>query len=205
MTIYSIYKITNSTNGKVYIGWTSRDPETRFREHQKTRKPKYQSRSAISCALEKYGAQNFVFEVIYQTQDQSHSKNIEAHFIAESRSMASEWGYNLDLGGTGHKRSPETIEKHRQAIKGKKQSAEHIAKRLANWVNPSQGRTGEDAIRCGKRLSEESIAKMKATKALKPRMSDEEKRLARIEYRKQFQARQKESKKKASEEASVLS
>jgi group I intron endonuclease len=153
MTIYSIYKITNSTNGKIYIGWTSRDPEIRFREHQKTRKPKYQSRSAISCALEKYGAQNFVFEVLYQTQDQSHSKNIEAHFIAENRSMASECGYNLDLGGTGHKRSPETIEKHRQAIKGKKQSAGHIAKRAAAVTgerNGCYGRIGENHPLYGK-------------------------------------------------------
>jgi group I intron endonuclease len=186
MTIYSIYKITNLSNGKAYIGWTSRDPFLRFKEHQRTRKPKHQQRSAISCAIEKHGVDNFTFEVLYQTKDQSHSKDVETHFIAEGHCMTSEWGYNLDLGGTGHKRTPETIEKHRQAIKGRRQSDDHIKKRLANWVNPSQGRTGENAIRYGKKLSEESIAKMKATKALKPRMSDEEKRLAKIDYSRRY-------------------
>ena len=39
-TIYSIYLITNLVNNKTYIGWTSRDPYKRFKEHQSTRTPK---------------------------------------------------------------------------------------------------------------------------------------------------------------------
>lgn len=161
MTIYTIYRITNSTNGKTYIGWTSRDPDLRFKEHQRTCKPKHQQRSAISCAIEKHGVDNFTFEVLYQTKDQPHSKDVETHFIAENNSMTSKWGYNLDLGGTGHKRTPETIEKHRQAIKGKKQSPEHIKKRLSNWVNPMLGKTGDKHPRHGKVWTEEERQKIK--------------------------------------------
>lgn len=150
MSIYSIYKITNSTNGKVYIGWTSRNPDTRFMEHQKMRKPKYQERSAISYAIEKYGVDSFVFEVIYQSIDEQHSKDIESHFISEYDSLVEQWGYNQDAGGTGHKRTLVTIEKHREKMKGKKQSPEHIAKRFENRVNPMIGRTGENHPRYGK-------------------------------------------------------
>ena len=128
-TIYSIYLITNLVNNKPYIGWTSRDPYKRFKEHQSTRTPKTQARSAISCAIEKYGVENFEFSIIYQSKDYDHCRQIETHFIAEHRSHVEQWGYNKDLGGTGHKRSAETIEKHRQKLKGKKQSEEHKKKR----------------------------------------------------------------------------
>lgn len=132
MDIYSIYRITNNVNGKVYVGWTSRDPLVRFEEHQKTRKPKYQDRSAISHAIEKYGVNSFTFEILYQSYDYDHSREIETHFITECNSLLEGWGYNIDNGGTGHKRTASTIEKHRAAIKGRKQSAEHIAKRNAS-------------------------------------------------------------------------
>ena len=33
--MYSLYKITNLLNNKVYIGVTSRDPEIRFSEHKR--------------------------------------------------------------------------------------------------------------------------------------------------------------------------
>lgn len=126
MTIYSIYKITNTVNNKVYVGWTSRDPNARFNEHQ-TRKT-----APINFAIKKHGTENFVFEVIYQSLDYEHSRQIETHFIQEFNSLVEQWGYNRDLGGTGHKRTQVTIEKHREKIKGRKQSADHIEKRNAS-------------------------------------------------------------------------
>lgn len=123
MNIYSIYKITNLTNNKIYIGWTSRDPNTRFLEHQKRLK------SPVSHAINKYGIGGFAFEIIYQSQDYVHSRDIETHFIVEHCSLIEQWGYNQDLGGTGHKRTEATIEKHREKMLGKKQSTEHVAKR----------------------------------------------------------------------------
>ena len=196
MTIYSIYKITNSTNSKVYIGWTSRDPSTRFEEHQKTSKPKYQDRSAVSYAIEKYGVDNFTFDIVYQSYDYEHSRTIEAHFIAENNSLVEQWGYNLDMGGTGHKRTESTIEKHRAAITGKKQSAEHIAKRFENRVNPMIGRTGEKHPRHGKVWTEEERQKIKdgikAANAHKTKMTPEEQRIARREYTRKHNEKKKQ-------------
>lgn len=123
MSIYTLYRITNMVNQKVYIGWTSRDPEIRFSEHQKHHK------YPINHAIKKYGVNNFLFEIIYQSLDYDHSRSMESIFIMEHSSMIDQWGYNQDMGGTGHKRTKATIEKHREKISGRKQSPEHIAKR----------------------------------------------------------------------------
>lgn len=122
----------------MYVGWTSRDPSVRFEEHQKHKK------FPINFAIQKYGVDSFAFEVIYQSYDYDHSREVEAVFIQEHNSLIDQWGYNQDLGGTGHKRSEATIEKHRAKIKGRKQSAEHVAKRVKlGEDNPMFGKTGE--------------------------------------------------------------
>ena len=155
MTIYSLYLITNLSNNKTYVGWTSRDPHLRFIEHQKTRKPKYQSRSAISYAIEKYGNDNFLFEVLTETTDQQYSKSLESFYVAWYGSLIDVWGYNKDFGGTGHKRTAETIEKHRQKLLGTKQSEEHKRKRAKKGKdNPMYGRTGDKHHNFGKILTD---------------------------------------------------
>lgn len=152
--MYTLYLITNLLNNKTYVGWTSRDPYIRFIEHQKTRKPKYQARSAISYAIEKYGVDNFHFEVLHQTHDQHYSKCLESFYIAWYDSLITSNGYNKDFGGTGHKRTAETIEKHRQKILGRKQTEEHKSKRAKKGKdNPMYGRTGKDHHHFGKVLS----------------------------------------------------
>lgn len=177
MYIYSIYKITNLSNNKVYVGWTSRDPQTRFLEHQKRNK------APISHAIKKYGVECFAFEIIYQSADYVHSRDIETHFIVEHNSLVEQWGYNQDLGGTGHKRTEATIEKHREKMLGRKQSAEHVAKRkVIGERNAMYGKTGDKHHRYGTHHTEETKAKIKAAKALKPKMSPEEIKAARREY-----------------------
>jgi group I intron endonuclease len=192
-TIYSIYKITNLVNSKVYVGWTHRDPSKRFNEHI-TR-----NNCPISWSIKKRGADNFLFEVIYQTKDEDHSHEMETYFIKQYNSLIEQWGYNRDLGGTGHKRTSATIEKHREKIKGRKQSAEHIRKRAASVSgdkNGCYGRTGEKHPRYGKTWTEEERQKIrdgiKAANANKPIMTEEEKRLARIEYSRRYRERHKQ-------------
>lgn len=173
MAIYSIYKIKNLVNNKHYIGWTSRSVENRFNEHCSTTPPKYQSRSTISLAIEKHGKENFSCEIIYQSKDYEHSREIETHFIQEYNSLTNSiggHGYNIDLGGRGHKRSQETIEKHRAKIKGRRQSEEHVrnkANAIRGEKNGMYGVTGKDHPCYGRKPTEEEINRIKATKAKK--------------------------------------
>jgi len=99
MSIYSIYKIVNQLNGKVYIGFTSKQ-DCRFISHQKVSKNSKHSKRLLYCAVKKYGWENFNFSIIYQSFDKNHCLTVmEPFFIKEYNSFGS--GYNMTEGGEG--------------------------------------------------------------------------------------------------------
>ena len=55
MTISGVYCIQNKINGKVYIGSTSRDFETRFKEHKRLLLENRHHCSYLQRAWNKYG------------------------------------------------------------------------------------------------------------------------------------------------------
>ena len=96
MNIYSIYRVTNIVNNKVYIGFTS-NLNIRIQTHKK-RLHLYNFK--FYAAIKKYGWDNFVWEEIYQSKDLSHTKNVmEPYFIEHYDSY--HIGYNSTLGGEG--------------------------------------------------------------------------------------------------------
>jgi group I intron endonuclease len=111
-----IYRITNKTNGKIYIGQTRHELSERWRSHvwEAFRGKK---QWALSCAIRKYGAVAFGMEVLYVAKTQRELNKMETFFIVLYQSHKPENGYNLTMGGDGlsywkgKKRSPETIAK----------------------------------------------------------------------------------------------
>jgi group I intron endonuclease len=98
MAIYSIYKITNIIDGKCYVGCT-KDWEIRKKQHEKS------TNYRLSLAINKFGPENFTWEVIYQSKDKSYCFNImEPHFIKEYDCV--ENGYNKSPGGLNLKDRP---------------------------------------------------------------------------------------------------
>lgn len=101
MKLYYLYKITNTINEKIYIGVTSQ-PEQRKKAHFFNRSQKF--RSLIKNAIDKYGAENFNFEVVC-------IGGLEYIYELENRAVGlydtlSPNGYNIlpgGLGGVGHK------------------------------------------------------------------------------------------------------
>lgn len=176
--IYSIYRITNIINNKIYIGFTSQNPTSRFNQHCLTKEPKYQKRSPLSSAILKYGKEFFIFDILYQSSDYTHTVEIESKFIEDYNSLTNTQGghgYNVDKGGFAHRRSKETIEKHRAKVLGVKKSKEHaenIKKATTGSGNPMYGKYGKDNPRYGMKHSEESKNKIsearnKRTKLIK--------------------------------------
>lgn len=92
-----IYKITNKINKKVYIGKTEGEPIQRWHQHL------YSAKNAIDFAIyramNKYGIENFSFEVIEDNIFENDINEKEKYYISYYNSYNN--GYNMTLGGDG--------------------------------------------------------------------------------------------------------
>jgi group I intron endonuclease len=106
MSIYSIYRVVNIKNGKVYIGFDSCWPNRKNRHLKDSRTEKSTAYNDIfHKAIRKYGKESFDWQVIYQSLDSEHClKKMESYFIQEYNSYVNyinSNGYNMTLGGEG--------------------------------------------------------------------------------------------------------
>ena len=92
-----IYKITNKINGKIYIG-QSINIERRWQQHIYEAKNCNQvaSQYAIHKAFQKYGVENFIFEIIELTSSQTLNDR-EKYWIKYYNTYNN--GYNETQGG----------------------------------------------------------------------------------------------------------
>lgn len=93
-----IYKITNTQNGKVYIGQTVQPFKNRVNEHKK--KMRNGANFPLYNAMRKYGIEAFTFEVIDTASSQEELDEKERLWIAQYNSQYPN-GYNLTSGGAG--------------------------------------------------------------------------------------------------------
>ena len=108
---YCIYKITNTVNGKGYIGFT-KDFHKRMIDHNRTANKG--TGQAIHAAIRKYGWENFIKEEIYYSIDKQHTLDMEDVFINLHETKGAK-GYNVTRGGQqgppkGYVRKPMTEE-----------------------------------------------------------------------------------------------
>ena len=90
-----IYRVVNKVDGKCYVGM-SYDALYRFKQHiRESRQERYRGRK-ISSAIKEYGVENFYFEILEITNDESR----EAYWIAHYNSV--EEGYNHTVDGRGN-------------------------------------------------------------------------------------------------------
>lgn len=98
--VHYLYKITNLVNGKLYIGVTKNLKE---RQKQHFYNPNQNKNSIIKKAINKYGPDNFSFEVLCVGY-KDYIYDLEVKAISTFNSI--ENGYNIrpgGAGGTGHK------------------------------------------------------------------------------------------------------
>ena len=94
-----IYKITNTINNKIYVGQTTRTAAIRWKEHQKNIQA-LKHRLPLYKALDKYGVDNFVVEVLEICEDNQLNEK-EVYWIKKLESFG-EKGYNCTVGGQGN-------------------------------------------------------------------------------------------------------
>ena len=119
--VYTVYKITNQVNSKIYIGYTKFTAEERWKEHVGNRNVKNYH---LSCAIRKYGADSFDVETLWQSRSSEAAKETEKLLIAEYKSHLRDVGYNLTMGGEGEIKTLEVKKKIAASLIGKKRSRE---------------------------------------------------------------------------------
>ena len=110
MNNYIIYKYT-SPSGKHYIGQTN-DIVRRKSQHKKTN-----GCPCFKVAVDKYGFENFKFEILEENLTIEEANIKEEYYINEYNSLAPN-GYNLHTGGLNHSISEITRERLRIASSG---------------------------------------------------------------------------------------
>jgi group I intron endonuclease len=94
--VAGVYKITNMVNGKFYIG-SSLNISKRWEKHRyELRKNKHCNRH-LQSAWNKYGDENFKFEVIAEIKDKDMILPVEQLYIEMTKCYISEIGYNKDV------------------------------------------------------------------------------------------------------------
>ena len=93
-----IYKITNTTNNKSYIGQTARSLAERWSEHKKNAYSLNLNRP-LYYAMRKYGIESFIIEVLEEVDNQTLLDEREQYWIRYYDTYGR--GYNATLGGDG--------------------------------------------------------------------------------------------------------
>lgn len=117
-----IYKITNLINNKIYIGKdTSSDPKY------------FGSGILINRAFEKYGRENFIKEILDETDDYNELSKKEIFWISIYKSTDRKVGYNISPGGDGG----DTLSNHPDL---------DLIREKISKNNPKKGKTYEEAF-----------------------------------------------------------
>ena len=88
-----VYKITNLSNEKIYVGQTRQRIEKRFLQHSKSNSP-------LGKAMRECGLENFTIEIIERCETQEELNEREKFWIKVLNSKFPK-GYNLSNGGAG--------------------------------------------------------------------------------------------------------
>ena len=156
-----VYKITNTVNGKIYIGYTKRTLEWRWAHHcyESKRSTHRSKNSRFMCAIRKYGVAAFVREILIEDEAAEKCLNYwEPFFIAKFNSTDRAVGYNNTSGGGAmFTYTPEVLAKISAASKACWADPEARAKRIAARATPEHVAKQKVA-----RATPEHVAKMRA-------------------------------------------
>ena len=142
-----IYKATNKMNGKIYIGKTTTSLKQRMSEHKRRSKS---SKTGFHSAIQKYGFNNFDFEIIFECDDIKILNQKEIELISLYDTIKN--GYNRSVGGDGvgsGKNHP---------LYGVKR--EKFSKSISGVNHPNYGNKGKLSPRYNQKHTEETKEKI---------------------------------------------
>lgn len=111
---YVVYKHTNKINNKVYIGITGKSPEDRWGKNGNKYSKK--SQPIFYNAIQKYGWDNFIHEILFEKLTKKEAYEKEKELIAFYDSTNHEKGYNCSTGGEASACGCKWTEEHKKKI-----------------------------------------------------------------------------------------
>ncbi|HNC56693.1 MAG TPA: aminoacyl-tRNA hydrolase [Leptospiraceae bacterium] len=170
MVVVGIYKITNISNNKIYIG-KSVNIWKRWSAHKLKLSKNLHSNTHLQASYNKYGLENFICEILEVCSEESLNDR-EMFWISKLNSRDKNIGYNKVQGGTGGKLNPESLAKMAASHRGKKMP-EHVKDKISK-ANAGRKRSEEEKLKIskahkGKLKSESQILNIyKTLKGRKP-------------------------------------
>lgn len=130
-----LYKLTNTVNGKSYIGTSVNPISHRISRHLYAAKNGHDNCMAITRAIRKYGLSSFTVQNIGQTTEHAELMRLEVSAIKDHGTLRPN-GYNISSGGVGARRicSEQTRNNISSALKAKKMIPWNFGKRNANTI-----------------------------------------------------------------------
>jgi group I intron endonuclease len=166
-----IYKITNLTNDKIYIGQTiQKNPKMRWYSHLADARRGHKSH--LYDSIRKYGQESFVWEIIDRCLSLEELNDREQYWLNYYRNLTEV--YNNREAGGNKKHSAESIEKMKLA-----QKTRHANTDVGGWKRrdggPMKGKSHPKKGKPSTKWSAESKEKYK----LIAKAREEKKRLAK--------------------------
>lgn len=95
---YCVYLVTNTINGKYYVGQTMRQAQHRWKQH--VSEALRGGDHAIGAAIRKYGKDSFLVTVFRENLTKKEADFEEDFAIVSLKTMVYNYGYNLSRGGS---------------------------------------------------------------------------------------------------------
>ena len=144
--MYTVYLITNTVNGKQYVGQTGNFRKRKNFWNCLTQK---YSNKYLNEEREKYGLENFDVSIIKEVETQEEALKLEEYYIKELNTLYPN-GYNFKFGGKNNSGSCKGELNHMYG----KHHSEETKKKM------SDAHKGEKSHMYGTHLSEETKKKM---------------------------------------------
>jgi group I intron endonuclease len=131
MTYGVIYCLTNTVNGKVYIGQT-RDYAKRINQYRLLR---CKTQPYIYAAIQKHGWDRFKAEIVDTASDKTQLDFLEMIFISKFNAMNAASGYNLRAGGAGSPLSEDSRAKLIRSRRARQSIIEELKILENSWMD----------------------------------------------------------------------
>jgi group I intron endonuclease len=155
-----IYTIRNKTDKKIYVGQTIQDVEARWKDHLR----KESNCRYLKSAINKYGVDNFVFQLVCITFD-NQLDDMEIKYIEQYNCLVPN-GYNLRLGGNSGRHHAETKQKISETLKKRyKNGLIHPRNQLGKLHSEISKKKISESLK-GRKMSQESINKRIITRRI---------------------------------------